>query len=61
MRQRYLLLKQEIRYKTERVTDTLDDQQKRAILDQDQGRKEGKEDFLPQIGNSLDILVANAI
>ena len=58
-RQRYLLLKQEIRHKTKRVTDTLNDEQRRAILDQ--GRKEGKEDFLRQIGNSLNIRGDNAI
>ena len=52
-KQRYLLLKQEIRHKTKRVTDTLNDERRRAILDQ--GRKEGKEDFLRQIANTSNI------
>ena len=49
-RQRYLLLKQEIRHRTKRVTDTINDEQRRAILDQ--GRREGKQDFLRELTTS---------
>ena len=49
-KQRYLLLKQEIRHKTKRVTDTINDEQRRAILDQ--GRREGKQDFLRELTTS---------
>ena len=49
-KQRYLLLKQEIRHKTKRVTDTINDEQRQAILDQ--GRLQGRNDFLKQIANT---------
>ena len=49
-RQRYLLLKQQIRHRTKRVTDTINDEQRRAILDQ--GRREGKQDFLRELTTS---------
>ena len=49
-KQRYLLLKQEIRHKTKRVTDTINDEQRQAILDQ--GRREGKQDFLRELTTS---------
>ena len=58
-KQRYLLLKQGIRAKTKRVTDTINDEQRRAILDQ--GRKEGKEDFLRKIANTSNTPDANAV
>ena len=61
-KQRYLLLKKEIRHKTKRVTNTLKDEQRRAILDQSKSRKKRRQrDFLRQIGNSLDIRGANDI
>ena len=49
-KQRYLLLKQEIRHKTKRVTDTINEEQRQAILDQ--GRLQGRNDFLKQIANT---------
>ena len=49
-RQRYLLLKQEIRHRTKRVTNTINDEQRQAILDQ--GRREGKQDFLRELTTS---------
>ena len=49
-KQRYLLLKQEIRDKTKRVTDTINEEQRQAILDQ--GRLQGRNDFLKQIANT---------
>ena len=49
-KQRYLLLKQEIRHKTKRVTDTINEKQRQAILDQ--GRLQGRNDFLKQIANT---------
>ena len=49
-KQRYLLLKQEIRRKTKRVTDTINEEQRQAILDQ--GRLQGRNDFLKQIANT---------
>ena len=49
-KQRYLLLKQEIRHKTKRVTDTINKEQRQAILDQ--GRLQGRNDFLKQIANT---------
>ena len=58
-KQRYLLLKQGIRAKTKRVTDTINAEQRRAILDQ--GRKEGKEDFLRQIANTSNTPDVNVI
>ena len=58
-KQRYLLLKQGIRAKTKRVTDTINDDQRRAILDR--GRKEGKEDFLRQIANTSNTPDVNVI
>ena len=58
-KQRYLLLKEQIRKKTKRITDSINDEQRQAILDQ--GRKEGRNDFLRQIGNTLDTPRANAI
>ena len=58
-KQRYLLLKQGIRAKTKRVTDTINDEQRRAILDQ--GRREGKQDFLRQIANTSNTPDVNVI
>ena len=58
-KQRYLLLKQGIRAKTKRVTDTINDEQRRAILLQ--GRREGKQDFLRQIANTSNTPDVNAI
>ena len=58
-KQRYLLLKQGIRAKKKRVTDTINDEQRRAILDQ--GRKEGKQDFLRQIANTSNTPDVNVI
>ena len=58
-KQRYLLLKQGIRAKTKRVTDTLNDEQRRAI--RDQGRREGKQDFLRQIANTSNTPDVNVI
>ena len=58
-KQRYLLLKQGIRAKTKRVTDTINDEQRRAILDQ--GRREGKQDFLRQIANTSNTPGVNVI
>ena len=58
-RQRYLLLKQQIRHRTKRVTDTINDEQRRAILDQ--GRREGKQDFLRQIANTSNTPDVNVI
>ena len=49
-KQRYLLLKQEIRHKTKRVPDTINEEQRQAILDQ--GRREGKQDFLRELTTS---------
>ena len=49
-KQRYLLLKQEIRHKTKRITDTINEKQRQAILDQ--GRLQGRNDFLKQIANT---------
>ena len=49
-RQRYLLLKQQIRHRTKRVTNTINDEQRQAILDQ--GRREGKQDFLRELTTS---------
>ena len=49
-KQRYLLLKQEIRHKTKRVTDNINEEQRQAILDQ--GRLQGRNDFLKQIANT---------
>ena len=39
-----------IRAKTKRVTDTINDEQTQAILDQ--GRREGKQDFLRELTTS---------
>ena len=50
----YRQIKQQIRQKTKRVTDAINEEQRQAILDQ--GRKEGKEDFLRQIANTSGIL-----
>ena len=58
-KQRYLLLKQGIRAKTKRVTDTINDEQRRAILDQ--GRREGKQYFLRQIANTSNTPDVNVI
>ena len=58
-RQRYLLLKQQIRHRTKHVTDTINDEQRRAILDQ--GRREGKQDFLRQIANTSNTPDVNVI
>ena len=58
-KQRYLLLKQGIRVKTKRVTDTINEDQRQAILNQ--GRREGKEDFLRQIANTSNTRDVNAI
>ena len=55
-KQRYLLLKQGIRAKTKRVTDTINDKQRRAILD-----REGKQDFLRQIANTSNTPDVNVI
>ena len=49
-KQRYLLLKQEIRHKTKCVTDAINEEQRQAILDQ--GRLQGRNDFLKQIANT---------
>ena len=49
-KQRYLLLKQEIRHKTKGVTETINEEQRQAILDQ--GRLQGRNDFLKQIANT---------
>ena len=49
-KQRYLLLKQEIRHKTKRITDTINDEQRQAIFNQ--GRREGKQDFLRELTTS---------
>ena len=49
-KQRYLLLKQEIRHKTKRVTDNINEEQRQEILDQ--GRLQGRNDFLKQIANT---------
>ena len=57
-RQRYMLLKQQIRDKTKRVTETINNEQRQAILDQ--GRKEGRQDFLQQIANSSNTPIASA-
>ena len=55
-KQRYLLLKQQIRQKTKQVTEAINNEQRQAILDQ--GRKEG-DAFLRQIGSTLDTQPAN--
>jgi len=46
----YRLMKQQIRQKAKKVTNTINEEQRQAILDQ--GRKEGKEAFLQQIANT---------
>ena len=56
-KQRYLLLKQQIRQKTKKVTEAINNQQRQTILDQ--GRKEGRDAFLRQIGSTLDTQPAN--
>ena len=48
--QRFLLLKQEIRQKTKRITNSISEEQRQAILDQ--GRQQGRNAFLKQIANS---------
>ena len=57
-KERYLLLKEQIRQKTKRVTDSINEEQRRAILDQ--GRKVGRQDFLQQIANSSNTPIASA-
>ena len=58
-KQRYLLLKQGIRAKTKHVTDTINEDQRQAILNQ--GRRECKEDVLRQIANTSNTRDVNAI
>ena len=53
----YRQIKQQIRQKTKRITNAINKEQRQAILDQ--GRKEGKEDFLRQIANTSGIQGAN--
>ena len=49
-KQRFLLLKQEIRQKTKRITNSITEEQRQAILDQ--GRLQGRNAFLKQIANT---------
>ena len=49
-KQRYLLLKQEIRQKTKRITNSINEEQRQEILDQ--ARQQGRNAFLKQIANS---------
>ena len=53
----YRQIKQQIRQKTKRITNAINEEQRQAILDQ--GRKEGKEDFLRQIANTSSIQPVN--
>ena len=46
----YRLLKEQIRTKSKRVTDAITEEQREAILNE--GRKQGKQDFLKQIANT---------
>ena len=56
---RYLLLKEQIRQKTKRITQAINNEQRQAILNE--GRQQGWDDFLRQIGNTLDTRTAGAI
>ena len=49
-KQRYLNLKQKIRQKTKHIVHDINEEQRQAILNQ--GRKEGKDDFLKQLVGS---------
>ena len=57
-KQRYLLLKEQIRQKTKRITDSINEEQRQAILNE--GKQLGRNDFLRQIGNTLDTPRVNA-
>ena len=46
----YRVLKDQIRQKSKRIANTISEEQRQAILDQ--GRQQGKQDFLEQIKNS---------
>ena len=55
----YRVLKDQIRTKSKRVTDAISAEQREAILQE--GRKQGKDDFLAQIASTSGIQPANAI